>query len=169
MPRVTIVPADSLVIVDGRGLDVSLTLPGHVHAIQWDGRTGWVEHTDGTPNTPVTQAEYDALVVPALAAWESARAAADAPPPPLTLEQAKTAKLVAIRAGHDAALAGVVAISDPTTTTVAVEAALLAATDLTGLEYARQKLATRRAELEAMVEAATTVEVLDAVVVSYPV
>ena len=78
-------------------------------------------------------------------------------------------KSIAIRAGHDAALAGVVAISDPTPTTVAVEAALLAATDLTGLEYARQKLATRRAELEAMVEAATTVEVLDAVVVSYPV
>ena len=169
MPRVTIVPADSLVIVDGRGLDVSLTLPGHVHAIQWDGRTGWVEHNDDTPNTPVTQAEYDALVVPALAAWESARVAADAPPPPLTLEQAKTAKLVAIRAGHDAALAGVVAISDPTPTTVAVEAALLAATDLTGLEYARQKLVARRDELLAAVAAAAAVEVLDAVVVSYPV
>jgi len=96
MPRVTIVPADSLVIVDGRGLNVSLTLPGHVHAIQWDGLTGWVEHSDGTPNTPMTQAEYDALVVPALAAWESARAAADAPPPPPTLEQAKAAKLAAI-------------------------------------------------------------------------
>lgn len=169
MPRVTIVPADSLVIVDGRGLDVSLTLPGHVHAIQWDGRTGWVEHSDGTPNTPVTQAEYDALVVPALAAWESARVAADAPPPPLTLEQAKAAKLAAIRAGHDAALAGVVAISDPTPTTVAVEAALLAATDLTGLEYARQKLAARRNELVADVESATTAQAVEAIQASYPV
>ena len=169
MPRVTIVPADSLVIVDGRGLNVSLSLPGHVHAIQWDGRTGWVEHNDDTPNTPVTQTEYDVLVVPALAAWESARAAADAPPPPLTLEQAKAAKLAAIRAGHDAALAGVVALSDPTPTTVAVEAALLAATDLTGLEYARQKLAARRAELKAMVESSSTVEALAVVDVSYPV
>jgi len=169
MPRVTIVPADSLVIVDGRGLNVSLSLPGHVHAIQWDGRTGWVEHNDGTPNTPVAQTEYDALVVPALAAWESARVTADAPPPPLTLEQAKAAKLAAIRAGHDAALAGVVALSDPTPTTVAVEAALLAATDLTGLEYARQKLTARRAELKAMVESSSTVEALAVVEVSYPV
>lgn len=169
MPRVTIVPADSLVIVDGRGLNVSLTLPGHVHAIQWDGRTWWVEHNDGTPNTPVTQTEYDVLVVPALAAWESARAAADAPPPPLTLEQAKATKLAAIRAGHDAALAGVIALSDPTPTTVAVEAALLAATDLTELEYARQKLAMRRAELKAMVESSSTFEALEVVEVSYPV
>ncbi|WCB45029.1 phage tail protein [Nitratidesulfovibrio vulgaris] len=169
MPRVTIVPADSLVIVDGRGLNVSLTLPGHVHAIQWDGRTGWVEHNDGTPNTPVTQTEYDVLVVPALAAWESARAAADAPPPPLTLEQAKATKLAAIRAGHDAALAGVIALSDPTPTTVAVEAALLAATDLTGLEYARQKLAMRRNELVADVESATTTQAVEAIQASYPV
>jgi len=169
MPRVTIVPADSLVIVDGRGLNVSLTLPGHVHAIQWDGLTGWVEHNDGTPNTPMTQAEYDALVVPALAAWESARAAADAPPPPPTLEQAKAVKLAAIHAGHDAALAGVVAISDPTPTTVAVEAALLAATDLTGLEYARQKLAARRNELVADVESATTVEAVEKITTQWPV
>ncbi|WCB45285.1 phage tail protein [Nitratidesulfovibrio vulgaris] len=85
------------------------------------------------------------------------------------LVRVKATKRAEITTGHDAALAGVVAISDPTPTTVAVEAALLAATDLTGLEYARQKLATRRAELLAAVNAATTVEVLDAVVVSYPV
>lgn len=85
------------------------------------------------------------------------------------LKMARIEKVAVIHAGHDAALAGVVAISDPTPTTVAVEAALLAATDLAGLEYARQKLATRRAELLAAVNAAATVEVLDAVVVSYPV
>lgn len=101
MPRVTIVPADSLVIVDGRGLNVSLSLPGHVHAIQWDGRTGWVEHNDGMPNTPMTQAEYDVLVVPALAAWELARAAADAPPEP-TPEEILASRLAAIKAKYDA-------------------------------------------------------------------
>jgi len=78
-------------------------------------------------------------------------------------------RINAIHAGHEAALAGVIAISNPTPTTVAVEAALLAATDLTGLEYARQKLATRRAELLAAVDAAVTAEALEAVVVSYPV
>jgi len=46
---------------------------------------------------------------------------------------------------------------------------LLATTDPTGLDYARQKLVTRRAELEAMVEAAQTAEAVMAVVVSYPV
>ena len=101
MPRVTIVPADSLVIVDGRGLNVSLTLPGHVHAVQWDGLTGWVEHRDGTPNSPVTQTEYDALVVPSLAAWESARAAADAPPEP-TPEEILASRLAAIEAKYEA-------------------------------------------------------------------
>lgn len=103
MPRVTIVPADSLVIVDGRGLSVSLTLPGNVHAIQWDGRTGWVEYSDGTPNTQMTQAEYDALVVPALAAWESARAAADAPPEP-TPAEVLASRLAAIEAKYEAVL-----------------------------------------------------------------
>jgi len=86
-----------------------------------------------------------------------------------SLADAKAAKRAEITAGHDAALAGVVAISDPTPTVVAVEAALLATTDPTGLDYARQKLATRRAELEAMVEAAQTVEAVTAIVVSYPV
>ncbi|AAS94705.1 tail assembly protein [Nitratidesulfovibrio vulgaris] len=86
-----------------------------------------------------------------------------------SLADAKAAKRAEIAAGHDAALAGVVAISDPTPTVVAVEAALLATTDPTGLDYARQKLATRRAELEAMVEAAQTVESVMAVAVSYPV
>lgn len=103
MPRVTIVPADSLVIVDGRGLNVNLTLPGHVHAIQWDGRTGWVEHNDGMPNTPMTQAEYDVLVVPALAAWESARAAADTPPEP-TPAEVLASRLAAIEAKYEATL-----------------------------------------------------------------
>lgn len=86
-----------------------------------------------------------------------------------SLAEAKGTKRAEIAAGHDAALAGVVAISDPTPTFVAVEAALLATTDPTGLDFARQKLATRRAELEAMVEAAQTTEAVTAVVVSYPV
>ncbi|ABM29758.1 tail assembly protein [Nitratidesulfovibrio vulgaris] len=89
--------------------------------------------------------------------------------PGLTLASAKASKRAEIAVGHDAALAGVVAISDPTPTVVAVEAALLATTDSTGLAYARQKLATRRAELEAMVEAAQTVEAVMAIAVSYPV
>lgn len=89
--------------------------------------------------------------------------------PEVPLANVKATKRADISTGHDAALAGVVAISDPTPTVVAVEAALLASSDPTGLDYARQKLATRRAELEAMVEAAQTVEAVMAIAVSYPV
>jgi len=131
-----------------------LNLAGDVweHVEDHRGKAGYVE---GQPHTMRD-------LGPLPAGWSTTA-------PEVPLADAKAAKRAAIAAGHDAALAGVVAISDPTPTTVAVEAALLAATDLTGLEYARQKLDTRRAELEAMVEAATSVEVLDAVVVSYPV
>lgn len=99
MPKITIVPSDGIVIVDGRGFIVPLETPASVHAIQWDGANGWVEYNDGALNAPVTQAVYDSLVVPALAAWEVAREAADAPhppPPPPTIEE----KLSAVEASY---------------------------------------------------------------------
>ena len=81
--RLTIIRADNVVLVDGRALHVDLTLlPANLHAVQWDGDAGHIEYNDGTPNTQVSQAEYDALIAPALAAWEVAREAADTPPPP---------------------------------------------------------------------------------------
>ncbi|AAS95579.1 tail assembly protein [Nitratidesulfovibrio vulgaris] len=122
---------------------------------------------------PITDSEHvdltDALAQGCIIKMDAEGRPCVAPAPGQSLVDAKAAKRAAIAAGHDAALAGVVAISDPTPTVVAVEAALLATTDPTGLDYARQKLATRRAELEAQVEAAQTVEAVTAIVVSYPV
>ena len=131
-----------------------LNLAGDVweHVEDHRGKAGFVE---GQPHTVRD-------LGPLPAGWSDT-----APEVPLT--DTKATKLYEIAAGHDAALAGVVAISDPTPTVVAVEAALLATTDPTGLDYARQKLATRRAELEAMVEVAQTVEAVTAIAVSYPV
>jgi hypothetical protein len=122
---------------------------------------------------PITSEEHTALLEAqthgfAILPDSAGRPVAMAAPGP-SLADTKAAKRAEITAGHDAALAGVVAISDPTPTVVAVEAALLATTDPIGLDYARQKLATRRAELEAQVEAAQTVEAVTAIVVSYPV
>lgn len=54
--------------------------------------------------------------------------------PEQLLAEVKAAKVAAIIAGHEAALAGAVALSDPTPSTVAVEAGLLAASDPEGLE-----------------------------------
>ncbi len=116
-------------------------------------------------HTALLEAQTRGLVIRPGAEGRPVAMAAPGP----SLADAKTTKRAEIAARHDAALAGVVAISDPTPTVVAVEAALLATTDPTGLDYARQKLATRRAELEAQVEAAQTVEAVTTIVVSYPV
>lgn len=89
--------------------------------------------------------------------------------PEQPLADVKAAKVAAIIAGHEAALAGAVALSDPTPSTVAVEAGLLAASDPEGLEYVRNALAARRAALLAAVAAADTAEAVQAIVVSYAV
>lgn len=89
--------------------------------------------------------------------------------PEQPLAEIKAAKIAAIIAGHEAALAGAVALSDPTPSTVAVEAGLLAASDPEGLEYVRNALATRRNELLAAVDAATTTADVQAIIVSYAV
>ncbi len=131
-----------------------LNLAGDVweHVEDHRGKAGFI---DGQPHTVRD-------LGPLPAGWSTTA-------PEVPLVRVKATKRAEITAGHDAALAGVVAISDPTPTVVAVEAALLATTDSTGLAYARQKLATRRAELEAMVEAAQTVEAVMAIAVNYPV
>ena len=89
--------------------------------------------------------------------------------PEQPLAEVKAAKNAIIIAGHESALAGAVALSDPTPSTVAVEAGLLAASDPEGLEYVRNALAARRNELLAAVAAAQTAEAVQAVAVSYAV
>lgn len=90
-----------------------------------------------------------------------------APEKPLAMAQAE--KLREISAAHERALAGSVALSDPTPSTVAVESSLLAVSDAEGLEYVRDQLAARRATLEANVHAAATVAQLAAISVSFDV
>ena len=89
--------------------------------------------------------------------------------PEQPLAEIKAAKVAAIIAGHEAALAGSVALSDPTPSTVAVEAGLLAASDPEGLEYVRNALAAQRNELLAAVNAAQTAEEVQAITVNYAV
>lgn len=89
------------------------------------------------------------------------------PEKPLTVAQEE--KMREIAAGHERALAGAVALNDPTPSTVAVESSLLAVTDSEGLEWVRDQLTLRRAELEAQVQAATSVVEVEAIAVSYSV
>ena len=53
--RVTIVADDGLVGVDGvfRAVDLS-TLDPNIHAVQWDGAAGHVEHKDRSPARKIT-------------------------------------------------------------------------------------------------------------------
>lgn len=163
--RLTIIRDDNMVIVDGRALSVDLSgLPGNLHAVQWDGKAGHVEYNDGTPNE-----KLDAIMAwqSVVDAWEAARQAEEAPQPGPTLEEAKAAKLAEIAKAHDAALAGLVALSNPAPTVVAVEAALLAVSDSEGLDYARQRLAEQQRDLAAAVMAAGAVEDVRAVEVGF--
>lgn len=52
--KVTIVPDDNLVVVDGVSATLPTTFPAtdaNVHAIQWDGAVGFVEHKLGGTTT----------------------------------------------------------------------------------------------------------------------
>ena len=55
MPTLTIIKNDKFVAVDGHGLELSeVSLPTNVHAIQWDGSSGWIEYNDGTDNEAIS-------------------------------------------------------------------------------------------------------------------
>ena len=46
--KVSIIPSDGLVIKDGVGVKLPMTLPANIHAVQWDGVKGEIEFNDGT-------------------------------------------------------------------------------------------------------------------------
>ena len=82
--RVTIIADDGLVGVDGvfRSVDLS-TLDGNIHAVQWDGASGHVEHKDRSRSLKLADISAFQSFIDA---WTAA-----APPPP-TLAELKTAK-----------------------------------------------------------------------------
>lgn len=91
MARITIIPSDGTVLVDGelkfQPLDLSgCGIPADVHALQWYDTRGWIEfNDDNDPFTP-KPANQDITELPA---WANACAAVHAawtPPPPPELE-----------------------------------------------------------------------------------
>ena len=174
MPTVTVVPSDSLIIVDGKALVFPFDAPTNLHALQWRGDTGHTEWTDG-PNKPLTAEDYDEQVVPYVKLWQAEKARleknAAEEAAARALPDAKAAKRTEIQGGYDAALAASLTMpaTAPTAQDVAVGAALLAVDDAEGLAFVQSKHAARRDELLAAVEAAETVEAVQAVVVDYDV
>lgn len=174
MPQVTVVPADHLIIVDGAALVFPFDAPTNLHALQWRGDTGHTEWTDG-PNKPLTAEDYDEQVVPYVKLWQAAKARLEKK----TAEEAaaralpdtKAAKCTEIQGGYDAALAASLTMpaTAPTAQDVSIGAALFAVEDAEGLTYVQTRHAARRDELLAAVDAAETVEAVQAVVVDYDV
>ena len=174
MPTVTVVPADNLIIVDGAALVFPLDAPTNLHALQWRGGTGHTEWTDG-PNQPLTAEDYDEQVAPFVKLWQAEKARlekkAAEEAAARALPDAKSAKQNEIQNGYDAALAASLTMpaASPTAQDVSIGAALLAVDDAEGLAYVQALHAARRDELLAAVEAAETVEAVEAVVVDYDV
>lgn len=174
MPTVTVVPSDSLIIVDGAALVFPFDAPTNLHALQWRGGTGHTEWTDG-PNQPLTAEDYDEQVAPFVKLWQAEKARlekkAAEEAAARALPDAKSAKQSEIQNGYDAALAASLTMpaTAPTAQDVSIGAALFAVEDAEGLTYVQTRHAARRDELLAAVDAAETVEAVQAVVVDYDV
>ena len=69
--RVTVVPVDQIIIVDGLALSLTYTAPADMHALQWHEGVGHIEYTGGAPNRPLTAADYDVEVAPFTALWQA--------------------------------------------------------------------------------------------------
>jgi|GEM_PF-2126231 len=92
MNRVTIIPSDGVVIIDGRGfggLDLSAMDP-QIHAVQWYGTRGELELAPDAGSGCANIAISDlAFVQMAIDAWQAAADAEDNPPPQPVEDAAK--------------------------------------------------------------------------------
>lgn len=114
MPRVTVVPADRLVIVDGQALNFDFNAPGRMHALQWDGKQGhieWLGYGHEPPRNELLTADiYADQVAPYVELWkeEKARleqAAAEAEAARLAEYNSEAARFERLRSERDQRLA----------------------------------------------------------------
>lgn len=70
MQKVTVVPADHLIIIDGEALRFDFPAPANLHALQWDGVVGHLEFTDDF-NHALDGSLYDEEVAPFVALWQA--------------------------------------------------------------------------------------------------
>lgn len=114
MSRVTVVPADRLVIVDGQALTFEFSAPERMHALQWDGKQGhieWLGSSDEPPhNEPLAADSYAGQVAPYVELWkeEKARleqAAAEAEAARLAEYNSEEARFERLRSERDQRLA----------------------------------------------------------------
>ena len=108
--HITVIPEDKTVIVDGVGLSFDFTAPENLHALQWRGDSGHMEFTDRA-NRILSAQEYAEVIAPYLALWEAEKKRLETKlERPLTLEEAKSAKLAAVMTAYQAAFAPIEAV-----------------------------------------------------------
>jgi hypothetical protein len=81
----TIITADNTVYKNAKAYKnvvdlAACNVPSEVHALQWDGASGWIEFTDSVENQAINELPQWASAC--LAAWEAHDYAVNNPPPP---------------------------------------------------------------------------------------
>lgn len=86
--KVTVIPADNFISVDGQPLFFEYTAPTNLHALQWHNGSGHMEWT-GSANTELKLDDYKASVLPYILLWEAenTRLAKEIDRPPTPEEQ----------------------------------------------------------------------------------
>lgn len=108
--RVTVVPPDNLIGVNGVFLTFPYDAPKGLHALQWSGETGHTEWENG-PNKPLTVADYEKQVAPYVALWQAEqerleKKAAAAEAARLAQYNSAEARFERLRAERDKRIAG---------------------------------------------------------------
>ena len=100
--HVTVIPADSIIIVNGLSYKCEFTVDEGVHALQWHNGAGELEvYENGIPsNVPIT--DYDEQVKPFVDIWQAKYDEINTPVVP-TLEEAREAKLAELTSAFDTA------------------------------------------------------------------
>lgn len=114
MARVTVVPADHLIIVDGYALCFEYAAPDGMHALQWYGKQGhieWQGSDDEPPHNELLTADiYENQVAPFVKLWQDEKArleqaAASAEAARLAEYNSEEARFERLRAERDRRLA----------------------------------------------------------------
>lgn len=87
--HVTVIPEDSVILINGEALVFEYLYPAELRAIQWYNGAGHIEYKDGKENKLIAgEADYSARVAPFVALWEAEKERITPLPP--TVEQSKS-------------------------------------------------------------------------------
>lgn len=114
MAKLTVVPADRLIFVDGHALCFEYAAPDGMHALQWDGEKGhieWLGSEKNPPHNEVLDADsYADKVAPFVKLWQDEKArleqaAAEAEAARLAEYNSEAARFERLRSERDQRLA----------------------------------------------------------------